>query len=183
MATAIHLGEGAILAKFDLECAYRMVPVHPHDRILLGTWWEGNTYVDGALPFGLRLAPKIFTAVADVLLWIMRRHGVRSAMHYLDDFLLLGPPCGEECGTVLSTRLQLCQSLDVQVAPHQMECPSTVINVLGIQLDTENMIIRLPREKLTWLVGLIRKWRGQGIRCVKKGSCSPSLGSSNVPAG
>ena len=33
--TAIHLGKGAILAKFDLESAYRMVPVHPHDRLLL----------------------------------------------------------------------------------------------------------------------------------------------------
>ena len=159
VATAIHLGKNAVLAKFDLESAYRMVPVHPQDRLLLGMRWEGETYVDGALPFGLRSAPKIFTAVADAMLWIMRRHGVRNAMHYLDDFLLLGPPRGEECKRALSTSLQLCQSLGVQVAPHKTEGPGTVISFLGIQLDTENMVIHLPQEKLTRLVVLIRKWR------------------------
>ena len=32
----LHLGRGAMLAKFDLESAYRLVPVHPQDRLLLG---------------------------------------------------------------------------------------------------------------------------------------------------
>ena len=87
----LRLGKGTLLAKYDLESAYRMVPVHPIDRPLLGMRWNSATYVDGALPFGLRSAPKLFTAVADALLWIMRRYGVRNAMHYLDDFLLLAP--------------------------------------------------------------------------------------------
>ena len=29
-------GKGALLAKFDVEGAYRTVPVHPEDRWLLG---------------------------------------------------------------------------------------------------------------------------------------------------
>ena len=29
--------------------------------------WKGKLFVDGALPFGLRSAPKIFTALADAL--------------------------------------------------------------------------------------------------------------------
>ena len=91
VATVLRLGKGTLLAKFDLESAYRMVPVHPVDRPLLGMWWKGATYVDGALPFGLRSAPKLFTAVADALLRIMRRHGVRNSMHYLYNFLLLAP--------------------------------------------------------------------------------------------
>ena len=59
------LGRGAQLAKFDVANAYRSVPVHPVDRLLLGLSWRGETLVDGALPFGLRSAPKLFTAVAD----------------------------------------------------------------------------------------------------------------------
>ena len=62
-----HLGKGSLLAKIDLHQAYRMVPVHADDHPLLGIQWQDNTFVDTALPFGLRSAPKIFSAFADVL--------------------------------------------------------------------------------------------------------------------
>ena len=53
-------GKGAFLVKADIKEAYRMVPVHPQDQCLLGVQWKDNTYVDLALPFGLRSAPIIF---------------------------------------------------------------------------------------------------------------------------
>ena len=68
-------GTGAQLAKLDLESAYRMTPVHPDDRLLLGMEWKGQLFVDTALPFGLHSAPKVFTAVADALMWIFRKYG------------------------------------------------------------------------------------------------------------
>ena len=49
------------MAKVDIKNAYRLLPVHPEDRLLLGMEWQGQVYVDTALPFGLRSAPKIFT--------------------------------------------------------------------------------------------------------------------------
>ena len=61
------MGPGVLLAKFDIESAYRLIPVHPDDRPLLGMIWREKLYVDTALPFGLRSAPKIFNAVADTL--------------------------------------------------------------------------------------------------------------------
>ena len=51
-------GRGTLLAKFDVEGAFRTVPVHPNDRWLLGMKWEDKVYVDKVLPFGLRSAPK-----------------------------------------------------------------------------------------------------------------------------
>ena len=66
-------GQGALLAKVDIKMAYRNIPVHPDDRWLLGMTWDGSLYIDTALPFGLRSAPKIFTAVADAAEWIVRR--------------------------------------------------------------------------------------------------------------
>ena len=56
----LALGKGTELAKFDIQSAYRIVPIHPTDRYLLGMMWNGQLYVDTALPFGLRSAPKIF---------------------------------------------------------------------------------------------------------------------------
>jgi hypothetical protein len=63
-------GRGALLAKFDIKAAYRNVPIHLDDRWLLGLVWDDMLYMDAVLPFGLRSAPKIFTAVADALAWI-----------------------------------------------------------------------------------------------------------------
>ena len=52
------LGRGTLLAKLDLKEAYRAVPVHTSDQRLLAVSWMGTTYLDKALPFGLRSAPK-----------------------------------------------------------------------------------------------------------------------------
>ena len=67
-------GRGTLMAKFDIESAYRIVPVHLDDRFLLGMQWRGNFFIDLALPFGLRSAPYIFSAIADLLEWIVRRN-------------------------------------------------------------------------------------------------------------
>ena len=45
----LRKGEDALLAKFDVESAYRNVPVHPEDRPLLGMSWREGLYVDTAL--------------------------------------------------------------------------------------------------------------------------------------
>lgn len=66
------LGRDSLLAKIDIAHAYRNVPVHPDDRHLLGMLWDGSLYVDTVLPFGLRSAPKIFSAISDSLERILR---------------------------------------------------------------------------------------------------------------
>ena len=58
-SAARRLSQGTLLAKLDIKSAYRLVPVHPSDRLLLGVLWDGAYYIDRALPFGLRSAPKI----------------------------------------------------------------------------------------------------------------------------
>ena len=61
-ATILRLGRFTELAKLDIASAYRVVPVHPDDRLLLGMRWKGEVFVDSALPFGLRSAPKVFNS-------------------------------------------------------------------------------------------------------------------------
>ena len=66
------LGRGALMAKVDIKTAYRLVPIHQDDQLLLGMQLEGAIYMDTVLPFGLRSAPKIFNAIVDVLEWVCR---------------------------------------------------------------------------------------------------------------
>ena len=54
---AASIGRGALLAKVDIESAYRLIPVRPHDRPLQAMLWQDKIYIDPMLPFGLRSAP------------------------------------------------------------------------------------------------------------------------------
>ena len=89
---AARLGRGALLAKMDIESAYRLIPVHPQDRPLQAMQWRERVYINPKLPFGLCSAPKLFNAVADALEWYVRQQGVEHIGHYLDDFIVLGAP-------------------------------------------------------------------------------------------
>ena len=114
------LGGGALLAKIDIEAAYRLIPVHPLDWPLLGVKWEGKVYCDCMLPFGLRSAPKIFNALADSLEWIIRRKGVAYTAHYLDDYVIVGPPGTSRCADDLHTLVETCKELGVPgVSPRE----------------------------------------------------------------
>ena len=99
----LRQGVGSLLGKVDIKSAYRVVPVHPDDRWLLGMQWEGALYIDKTLPFGLRSAPKIFTALADAAMWILRQEGINFVIHYGDDFLVIGAPDTQECAQALAT--------------------------------------------------------------------------------
>ena len=144
-ALLLHsLGPGSLMAKIDLRDAYRMVPIHPADRPFLGLSWQGSTYVDLQLPFGLASAPAIFNALAEPLEWVLRAHGVRFMIHYLDNFLLLGPPNSDEWQQALHTTLTTCHELGVLVAQEKLEGPTTCLSFLGIEFNSSSMSLRLP---------------------------------------
>ena len=155
------------MAKVDAKSAYRNVPVHPDDRWLMGMMWDGALYVDTALPFGLRSAPKIFTAIANAVEWIVRQEGVKFAIHCLDDFLVVGAPDSPECAEALDTLRRVFSHLGLPVAIEKLEGPWYCLNFLGFELGSLSMVIRLPQAKLTELQQLIQllHQRRAGVPC------------------
>ena len=115
---------------------------------MLGMQWNGGVYVDTCLPFGLRSAPKLFNILADLLAWIAKSNNVSFLIHYLDDFLTMGPPASLTCQYNLDTIVQICDYLGVPLALEKVEGPATTLPFLGIVLDTVKMEARLPEEKL-----------------------------------
>ena len=179
-------GTGCSLAKFDLSSAYRRVPVHPLDQPLLGLTWDGTTYIDKALPFGLRSAPKTFSAVADAIAWAIMTQGTSGFIHYLDDFLLIGPPGTETTNRHLATAIETCGNLGFPVADHKTVTASTTITFLGIQIDSVAGTVSLPLEKLQALQNTLLAW-GQRKAAPKRELLSLlghlSYASSVVPPG
>ena len=157
----LALGRGTELVKIDLKNAYRIIPIHPDDRQFLGISWEGHVYIDQCLPFGLRSAPKIFTAFADALAWVLRSQGVRYLLHYLDDFLLFGPPASGEGERSLHAATSTLAALGIPISISKLEGPGTCVTFLGIIIDTVRFQLRLPEDKLVRIRSIVASWIGR----------------------
>ena len=160
-------GVGSLLAKIDIESAYRLIPVHPQDRPLQAMSWNGQVYIDPMLPFGLRSAPKIFNAVADALNWHLNQSGIPLIRHYLDDFIIVAPPHSPLCQEYLEILNRECQDLGIPIAEHKRDGPTTCLTFLGIEIDTMAGQLRLPITKLHRLQSLLRSW-GEKKSCYRK---------------
>ena len=113
------------------------------------------------LPFGLRSAPKIFTAVADAMEWCVHKAGVKYIYHYLDDFAVLGSPDSEGCHRHLLCLQSVAANPGVPLAPDKQDSPTTVIVFLGIIIDTTCQELRLPEDKLRRLLETVMEWNDQ----------------------
>ncbi len=158
---AARLGRGAaLLVKMDIKQAYRQESVHPADGPLLGMLWKDKVFVDTTLPFGLRSAPLLFTALADAAQWVMKRHGTSHVFHYVDDFITMGADLAE-CTRNNAVMHETCDKLGLPPEPAKNEGPATCITFLGIDIDTVAMELRLPEDKLIRLTSDLAGWRGR----------------------
>ena len=166
------LGRGALMAKLDLENAYRQVLVHPDDWDLLGSTIIRNGvteyYVDMTLPFGLRSAPLAFNEVADALAFYMCTKGATYIDHYLDDYFTLGPPASPECQSNMDCMLSACHdtAFPVSSSPGKVVHATTCMELLGLIIDTEAGELRISEERLRDTMAELETFLG--IRKCKK---------------
>ncbi|XP_060110738.1 vomeronasal type-2 receptor 26-like [Heteronotia binoei] len=77
--------------------------------------------------------------------------GLTVTVHYLDDFLFMGPAGSGQCARLMETFMQLAEELGVPLAHEKTEGPSSVLTFLGIELDTCRQTSRLPEDKVLGL--------------------------------
>ncbi len=162
------LGRNSQMAKIDVKSAFRICPVRPEDWHLLGFSFQGLFYVDLCLPFGLRSSVNRFTQLASTILWIMQNnYGIGHSTHYLDDYFLAGPPGTQSCQRSMNETISLFEKLGVPLAPEKIIGPSYTISYLGIEIDSKNMELRLPSDKMSELLSLLNDFRNKK-KCTKR---------------
>ena len=162
----VSMGRGCLLSKVDIESAFRIAPVHPDDWNLLGFKFHGNFYIDTVLSMGCRSSPAIFDAIASAAEWILiNKYDLEFVIHLLDDFLSIEGPEGD--GSALARILEAFRSLGIPVNEKKVDGPSTVIEFLGITLDTIIFEARLSPEKVAKLTELLASFKGRK-KCTKK---------------
>ena len=150
-------GHGCFLAKTDIKSAFRLLPIHPDDRHLLGLKWNGLYYFDNCLPMGCASSCKLFELFSTSLEWIvLQRLNNVSVIHVLDDFLFIAPT-RDLCEVALSIFLKICEDIGVPIAEEKTMGPSQVLPFVGIELDTIEMVARLPDDKIVKFNNLIEE--------------------------
>ena len=102
--------------------------------------------------------PYIFNQLASALHWIMATNYAVDLIHYLDDFLLAGPPGQPTCSESTETMLRVCERLGIPVALDKLEGPATTKTFFGITINTTLQQLQLPPDKLQEMTLLIKSW-------------------------
>ena len=85
-----------------------------------------------------------------------------NIIHYLDNFLIAGPPHNGTCLSTFTGVEALCHKGGETNTP-----PSTLITFLGIQIDTVAQILTLPPDKLASLLQELKTFSTLH-RCTKR---------------
>ena len=157
----LKLGKGCQIFKIDISRAFRHVPIDPGDLDLLGLYWEGH-FIDRSLPFGFKHGSSIFQRLSDAVRFIMRQEG-HSIWNYIDDFLCVSLP--SKIGQTFTRLQDLLTELGLTISAKKLVPPGTKVICLGIQVDTENLSISIPSEKLETIKYMCQNW-------VKKSFCT-----------
>ena len=102
--------------------------------------------------------------MSDAVRFIMTQEG-HSIWNYIDDFLCVSLP--SKIHTTFSRLQELLGELGLSVSAKKLVPPSTRVTCLGIQVDTVNLSISIPTEKLQVIKDMCKNW-AQKTFCSKR---------------
>lgn len=170
------LTRGSFMATIDIAQAYRSVNIHPDHWDLQGIRWcvDGveQYLMDTRICFGLKCAPFIFTRLSEFVVRCMHHRGFLRVFQYLDDFIVMEDSY-TRCQEAQMVLIRLLHSLGFMVAWKKVTSPSQVTRFLGIVLDSFQMKLLLPEQKLQKLYSELRFFDGRrrATRCQLQRLC------------
>ena len=117
---------------------------------------QGQILIDCALPFGASVSFVIFEDISTLIHWIAEERVGQKFIHYLDDFFTFNR-YAQVCDQTMNVLKQMCKEIQMPIAPEKSEGPATVVEFLGLMIDTEHMVICIPQDKLQDIAHIITK--------------------------
>ena len=148
------------IGKSDMTTAFRHVPLRIQDwplLILKATHPDtGRIYyfVDKCLPFGAVISCKIFQSFSNSIAYLVSYRTKAPCLNYLDDFFFAAM-LRMICNSQVNVFLQLCKQINFPVSLEKTYWGTKLLIFLGLLLDTQFQVIRIPKEKIVKAIQLI----------------------------
>ena len=104
------------------------------------------------------VAANTFEKLSTFLEWAVRKQsGLSDIDHYLDDFLFAGAQGTNNCKLLMTCFYQICEEIGVPIADEKTVDPTTTLVYLGYEINTVEMSVRIPQDKIVILQNLLRE--------------------------
>ena len=142
------INPGDYMINIDLTDAYLSVPIHQESQKFLRFIWQNKAYQFKAMPFGLNVAPRVFTKLLKPVVAWLRGQGIRLII-YLDDILIMASSV-ELVKQHKQITIRLLESLGFLINyDKSMLIPTQKIQFLELLIDSTQMLFILPETKTT----------------------------------
>ena len=150
----IKLGRGCFIYKRDLSRYFLQIPLDPKEYGRVVFVWRGSFFFFCGFMFGLKHAGFQGQRITNAVTWIHRRLGLETdhqvcynSLNYSDD--IGGCEKTKERAMAAFTSLgNLFTELGLKESESKAFPPSTCMPYLGVEFDTQAMVMRVPAEKL-----------------------------------
>ena len=134
-------------ASLDLSDAFWHVPIHPRFRKFLAFQIGESVFWFTRLPFGLSIAPRVFTKLTKVVAKSLMESGVHCLM-YLDDWLISAESASATRAAVEKTlRLAGGMGFNFNMSKSHL-CPSQCITWLGLEWNSNSSSVQISALNL-----------------------------------
>lgn len=149
--------KSGFMATIDLKEAYLLIPLSKKQRKYFRFQFDDQIYEFNAIPYGLSVAPWVFTKLMKEVVNYLRHRGYRSVI-YLDDILCIGDSY-EECYKNVNKTIHLlkCLGFIINYNKSALE-PQQTCKFLGFMYNTLDMTLSLPMDKRLHIIHLLKKF-------------------------
>lgn len=154
---------GTQAAVFDVEAAFRRVPMRPEDQPHVIVMWLTQLFVDHCFCFGGASSPGIFGRIADAIVEIFQSWGIKDILKWVDDFVFFrygnrhrDGSYEYEYGADLIWNIGL--KLGWPWAPEKFTPFSTIFSYIGFTWDLDAKAVQVPEKKKEKYLLKISAW-------------------------
>jgi len=147
--------KGTWAISLDIKDAYLHVPIRPTDRKYLKFGFQGRVYQFNVLPFGVAIAPYVFTRIVRAFASVVRQRGIQFH-HYLDDWLIVAGSPSEAIRRRFCPRFGHQVRMDTKLG-QVVAYPFTGVCLHGVQYDLRKGLAFPPVERVRAMLSLLNR--------------------------
>ncbi|QRV96511.1 polyprotein like [Ceratobasidium sp. AG-Ba] len=156
--------EGTLAATFNVDSAYRQIPVHPDNQPHIVFMWGDDFYIDTRVPFGAASSNGLFARCGDLIMILYSRRGFSVVIKWVDDFLFIQFPLLPPQPPFFTAPFQEQDVYDYgrmlgwQWKPSKTHPYAPIFKYLGLEWNIPGCKVRIPCDKQQKYLMRTKSW-------------------------